>query len=155
MNSTADTRASVQVPKDAGGHAEGLRRVLLRIPVEWGRWISCGRGWYPILVELDEQLAAIFPHYELHQVKEKFGGLRFYWEAGVHGAGQDETVAGQAAFDRLRERAEQLVAEAERRASATCEHCGQPGQLCRTSGPAPWYRTLCPDCMHQDGYLRP
>ena len=34
------------------------------------------------MVDLDEQLAALFPRYELHQAKEKFGGLRFYWSEG-------------------------------------------------------------------------
>ncbi len=73
---------AVHVPEDAGEHAEALRGILLRIPDGWSRWIFCGRGWYPLLVELDEQLRTLFPNYELHQVKEKFGGLRYYWESG-------------------------------------------------------------------------
>ncbi len=73
---------AVHVPEDAGEHAAALRRMLLRIPDGWGRWIGCSRGWYSILVELDEGIAALFPAYELEQVKEKFGGLRFYWSPG-------------------------------------------------------------------------
>jgi hypothetical protein len=73
---------TVHVPEDAGEHAEALRGILLRIPYGWGRWISCDRGWYPLLVELDEQLRMLLPNYVLHQVKEKFGGLRYYWESG-------------------------------------------------------------------------
>lgn len=73
---------AVHVPEDAGEYAEALRSILLRIPDGWGRWISCDRGWYPLLVELDEQLRALLPNYVLHQVKEKFGGLRYYWESG-------------------------------------------------------------------------
>jgi hypothetical protein len=73
---------ALHVPDDAGERAEALRRMLLRIPDGWGRWIGCSRGWYPILVELDEQLCSLFPQYELHQVKEKYGGLRFYWGEG-------------------------------------------------------------------------
>lgn len=73
---------ALHVPDDAGEHADGLRRLMLRIPDGSGRWVNCQRGWYPIVVELDEQLAALFPRYELHQVKEKFGGLRFYWSEG-------------------------------------------------------------------------
>ncbi len=56
--------------------------MLLRIPDGWGRWISCSRGWYPLLVELDEQLQALLPVYVIHQIKEKFGGLRYYWKSG-------------------------------------------------------------------------
>ncbi len=70
------------VPEDAGEHAEAFARMLARIPDGWGRWISCNRGWYELLVELDEQLSALFPSYIIHQVKEKFGGLRVYWESG-------------------------------------------------------------------------
>jgi hypothetical protein len=72
----------MHVPDDAGEHAEALRGILARIPDGWGRWISCSRGWYSLLVELDEQLRTLLPNYELHQVKEKFGGLRYYWEPG-------------------------------------------------------------------------
>ena len=75
---------AVYVPGDAGEHAEALRGILLRIPDRWGRWISCDRGWYPLLVEFDEQLHILLPNYVLHQVKEKFGGLRYYWESGEH-----------------------------------------------------------------------
>ncbi len=71
----------VHVPDDAGEYTDALRRMLARIPDGWGRWISCSRGWYPILADLDQQLAALFPTYEIHQVKEKYGGLRFYWHA--------------------------------------------------------------------------
>jgi hypothetical protein len=66
------------VPEDAGEHAEDLRKILERIPLRWGRWISCGPGWYPFIIELDRKLAEIAPDYQLHQVKEKFGTLRYY-----------------------------------------------------------------------------
>ena len=73
---------ALHVPNDAGEHADALRGMLVRIPDGWGRWISCDRGWYPLLVELDEQLRTLLPDYVVHQVKEKFGGLRYYWESG-------------------------------------------------------------------------
>jgi hypothetical protein len=73
---------AMHVPEDAGEHEDALIGMLARIPDGWGRWIRCDRGWYPLLVELDEQLGALLPNYELNQVKEKFGGLRYYWEPG-------------------------------------------------------------------------
>jgi hypothetical protein len=73
---------ALHVPNDAGEHADALRGMLVRIPDGWGCWISCDRGWYPLLVELDEQLRTLLPDYVVHQVKEKFGGLRYYWESG-------------------------------------------------------------------------
>jgi hypothetical protein len=66
------------VPEDADEYAEDLRKILERIPLRWGRWIRCDIGWYPLVIELDQKLAKIFPGYELHQVKEKFGTLRYY-----------------------------------------------------------------------------
>lgn len=71
---------SVPVPSDAGQWADGLKQILRRIPDGWARHISCGPGWYQLLVELDQMMAAIEPGYELYQVKEKFGGLRYYWD---------------------------------------------------------------------------
>lgn len=72
---------SVHIPEDAGEHAEGLLRILERIPDGWGRWIGCGPGWYPIIVRLADEIAELLPAYEIHQVKEKYGTLRFYWGA--------------------------------------------------------------------------
>jgi hypothetical protein len=71
-----------QLPEDAGEYRKRLAVMLARIPDGWGRWISCSRGWYPIICELDEQLARLFPAYRIHQVKEKYASLRYYWEAG-------------------------------------------------------------------------
>jgi hypothetical protein len=66
------------IPSDAGEYAEGLSKILSRIPPRWGRWIQCDKGWYLLLCELDEKITAIFPDYEVHQVKEKYGTLRYY-----------------------------------------------------------------------------
>lgn len=68
----------IYVPQDAGDYAEDLKKILSRIPPRWGRWISCDKGWYPLVIELDQKLAEIAPDYTLHQVKEKFGTLRYY-----------------------------------------------------------------------------
>ena len=118
--------------------------MLARIPDGWGRWISCGCGWYSLLVKLDEQLRALLPNYELHQVKEKFGGLRYYWEPG-------ETIHDD--LERRAELAEQLVTAAEGRAGVTCELCGAAGRLHRTPARWPCYKTLCPACAEREGYL--
>lgn len=72
----------IHVPTDAGEHAEALAAMLRRIPDGWGRWVACDSGWYSLIVELDEQLRALLPNYVIHQIKEKYGGLRYYWEAG-------------------------------------------------------------------------
>jgi hypothetical protein len=128
---------SLHVPKDAGEYAEALTRILRRIPDGWGRWIGCGAGWYPLIVALDERLAEIAPDYELHQVKEKFGGLRYYFGA------QDADEAIVASMD-------ERVREAEQQASTTCEQCGAPGRISSRAG---WYKTLCGSCSDGLGYV--
>lgn len=94
-----------KVPEDAGVYAAVLERMLRRIPDGWGRWISCSRGWYPLLAEAEEHLSRIDPEYQIHQVKEKFGELRIYvtagdlsccreWEASNPTPGPDEPPDG-------------------------------------------------------------
>ncbi|ORA27399.1 hypothetical protein [Mycobacterium aquaticum] len=130
------TRDKLHVPDDAGEYRDGLIRIMRRIPPNWGRWISCSKGWYPIIVELDQQLAELDPAYELHQCKEKFGGLRYY----VH------TELGDEARDRMWA----LIRQAETQCDATCELCGQPGAQ-HTNGRS-WLKTVCSDCAAREGY---
>ncbi|WP_164497395.1 hypothetical protein [Mycobacteroides abscessus] len=120
------------VPKDAEGFEDGLRAIMRRIPPGWGRWIGCSRGWYHIVIELDQQLAAIDPAYEVHQCKEKLGGLRYYF-------GTSETIT-EADHQRMRE----LVRAAEERCEVACELCGEPGV--RHTTPHGWLKTLCAGC---------
>ncbi len=128
----------IHMPADAGEYEDDLRRIMARIPPGWGRWISCSRGWYPIIIELDQALAEIDPDYELHQVKEKYAGLRFYFHAS-DGMPEAET-----------QRMEALVDAAESRCEATCELCGKPGT--RHTSQRGWLMTLCSACAADKGY---
>ncbi|GBD85422.1 hypothetical protein BMS3Abin02_01829 [bacterium BMS3Abin02] len=122
---------ALHIPGDAGEHEAALRALLERISDGWGRWIQCGPGWYPILARLEEQLRQIDPEYRVHQIKEKFGTLRFYWEGRDYNTG------------------EATVVDAEAESARTCELCGSPGHL-RTRNS--WLRTLCDDCARSEGY---
>lgn len=86
----------------------------------WG--FCCGDGWYDILDSLCSQIQNHIDwqnkNHEKHpvveqvvaeQVKEKFGGLRFYYQGG------DDKISG-------------MVRMAESWASHTCETCGDKGQ---------------------------
>ncbi len=66
----AAIRDALRIPDDAGEYAEALRKILLRIPDGWGRWISCDRGWYRLVCELDSAVVQLDPAYEVHQCKE-------------------------------------------------------------------------------------
>ncbi len=75
---TAEVLNSLHVPDGAGEYEEALRRLLLRIPDGWGRWISCSPGWFELLARAERELAALCPRFAVHQVKEKYGTLRLY-----------------------------------------------------------------------------
>lgn len=127
---TADT---IRVPDDAGEHADALRCLLERIPDIWGPWISCGPGWYPILDELQARLSELVPGYEVQQVKEKFGTLRFYW-SWPEGT-PEETYKAADAF----------VTAAEHLSARMCEQCGSGGgRIVKQNGF--WLKTLCHRC---------
>ena len=50
-------------------------------------------AWIPYIEKLDAELEALIPGYEVHQVKDKFGGLRYYFEVPE---GTPDDVAAQA-----------------------------------------------------------
>ena len=78
--------------------------------------------------------------YALLQVKEKFGGLRYYTQES-----DDLTVEG-------RERCAALIDEAERRSASTCETCGGSGSL--HTNARRWFRTLCAGHAEESGYTK-
>ena len=91
---------------------------------------ACGEGWWPILEKLCSNIqhhidwknkqSEVVPQVTVAQIKEKFGGLRFYYDGG------DDVING-------------MVRMAEIWASHACEECGAPG----TSRDGGWIKTLC------------
>ena len=90
----------------------------------------CGEGWWPILEKLCSNIqhhidwknkqSEVVSQVTVAQIKEKFGGLRFYYDGG------DDEIRG-------------MVRMAEAWADASCEECGAPGKR-RDGG---WIKTLC------------
>jgi hypothetical protein len=78
-------------------------------------------GWYPLIKNLIDELITLGWDKQVTQVKEKFGGLRFY----ING-GSDEMY--------------NKITEAEKLSHETCELCGKKGEL-RTK--IRWFTTLC------------
>jgi hypothetical protein len=89
--------------------------------------IETGDGWLKIIDQLSADITALDEKNGSEtiatQVKEKFGALRFYVQAG-----------SDAIFD--------LIDKAEDESSRTCEMCGEPGEL-RGVG---WVSTMCDKC---------
>lgn len=81
---------------------------------------GCGMGWIPLIDTLIQELIAAGWDKDCAQIKEKFGGLRFYI-----GAGSDEI--------------HDIISKYEKLSYKTCEACGNPGKS-TSSG---WIKTLC------------
>jgi hypothetical protein len=80
-----------------------------------------GSGWNLLIKNLIQDLIRLGWNKEVIQVKEKFGGLRFYINEGT---------------DEIHQR----IGQAELESMKTCEITGRPGKLRTDIG---WYRTLC------------
>ena len=131
-------RNALHIPADAEPHAAALETILRRIPDGWGRWISIDAGWYPLVVATDRRLAAIDADYVVHQIKEKFGTLRYYCAPGS----EDPSPELLDAFDAITD-------DVEAASAVTCERCGEPGVLQRSRY---WAKTLCAVCGDILGY---
>ena len=93
----------------------------------WPEWIECGDGWHKIILDTHNQLKELDPGYKINQIKEKFGGLRFYWQPSSTMSDENWRICCR------------LETEAEDRSFKTCEVCGKPGHR-RNNG---WLKTLC------------
>jgi hypothetical protein len=93
------------------------------------RAIECGPGWYALVAQLARTLERQIQHLPAKeqqrvycvQVKEKFGGLRFYMSS--------KTPAMAAAIERAVQKSFRI-----------CEDCGRPGKVRNRRG---WLTTLC------------
>ncbi len=103
-----------------------------------GKLPRCGIDIPPGWMDLVSKLCSIIDHklqytpedtsnVSVSQIKEKFGGLRFYMN------GSTEYING-------------AIAMAEYLSEITCETCGNPGK--RRSGS--WIRTLCDDHTYSE-----
>ena len=84
--------------------------------------MDIGEGWYQLMHDLLEELIKTDWDKDIHQVKEKFGGLRFY----VGGA-SDEV--------------HDIISRYEALSYETCEVCGEHGEVRKDA--FGWWKTLC------------
>lgn len=113
-------------------HIEDLKSSLMAFGV------ACDDGWFSliyqlckdIMIEYNKQDDKFKKGFYVQQVKEKFGGLRFYISYG-----------NKKIFE--------LIDTAESESYNTCEVCGNPGKLMRNNG---WYKTVCEECAKKAGY---
>jgi hypothetical protein len=110
------------LPTDETVIQAGVAAILTRFPGSRPPTIECSPGWYPLLVALDSALAPVAPDYQVLQIKEKFGGLRYYVDLPQDPANVDRSRYHHAPFTTLQE----LITQAEQRSFTICETCGAP-----------------------------
>lgn len=99
-----------------------------RGPILTADYFQVKEGWYDLIKSLIDELMVLGWDRRIHQVKEKFGGLRFYVETIPQGG-------------------EEIITKYESLSYKICEKCGEEGQL--RGGNGQWLRTLCGE--HAEG----
>jgi hypothetical protein len=100
-----------------------------KIVPEYWKSIDVDEGWYQLVIDCDRELSLFDPHYKIIQVKQKFGGLRYYIKPS-------ETCYEP-------RRLNDVISKYEEVAARTCEATGKPGVLMKSI--VGWYKTLNPE----------
>jgi hypothetical protein len=112
----------------------------------WLDVMPVGDGWKPLVLELHERLVERWPNYEIDQIKEKFGGLRFYADPCLETPDFPDDVQGIIAHNAWYEEHvgtfQALISEYEWKSETICEVCGQPG---KNGDENFWWSTRCPE----------
>lgn len=83
-----------------------------------------GKGWRPLVEKLVDDIIKIDKEIEITQIKEKYGGLRFY----IYGGNKE---------------IHNLIDKAEAESYKICENCGVKENVTTEGG---WLLTLCKKC---------
>lgn len=112
--------------------SEQLKAVKLRFQGDWPATIDCGPGWYQLIIDCDLELAAVDPSYQVFQIKQKFGTLRYYF-------------APSDGMEQYRKKMNEIVAVYESVSSYKCEECGDMGAKLHKNQRG-WMTTVCESC---------
>ena len=107
------------------GLSEEFKFLRTRFVDGYDNHIAVGEGWGGLIKECHNALVAFDPNYKIYQIKQKFGGLRYYVRPS---------------HDALVYRTSAIVAPFEKRSYLVCEVCGVNGNL-RVKNR--FYQTLC------------
>lgn len=108
-------------------------------PIAFG--IETDDGWFKLLDDLMNEISKVDTDktITIHQIKEKFGGLRFYTGEDIR---LDVLNDASYALNRDSKSKEiyDLIDKAEAESYKICEICGKPGRLCSSGA---WLKTIC------------
>jgi hypothetical protein len=101
----------------------------------------CDKGWFNLIENLCEDINNELNkpknnnlHIEVSQIKEKFGGLRFYYDC-IDIEYND--------YKDILNKIDQLISKSENFSFQICEQCGKSGKLINFNG---WLKTCCSLC---------
>lgn len=129
---------------DKNGWLHPGERWTAEVGKPMGPGASIGKGWLQIVIDLDEELAALAPDYVITQIKEKFGGLSYYVDLGFDqgryfdAVTKKHVVRDPVAYARF-EACHAAIGRAYEKSMVTCEVCGEPGELLKGS----WLKVRC------------
>ncbi len=99
---------------------------------------ECDDGWldliYDLCQEIDDEykkLGKDISNLIIYQIKEKYGGLRFYINGTYPSVNN-------------------IIHNYENMSYEVCEICGKPGKLMSSGS---WFKTLCEKCANELGYI--
>lgn len=101
--------------------------------------MAVGKGWEPLVRQLLQHVENLLPErheFKVEQVKEKFGGLRFYFSPGDIPKESCQEI-------------EKLVDHAENLSFMTCEACGKPGAKDSGEVRLGWIKVLCEEHIEE------
>lgn len=137
----------------------------------WG--FECGDGWYNLIYGLSWAITNLYPSIQASQVKEKFGGLRFYynivnnedyhypfwrndyiplffrkrfWRIELYITRIFEKICGHFGYHNIDHYIYELIDTAESESYKICEQCGSTDDVKQSEG---WIRTECGKCREK------
>lgn len=108
------------------GSDDEFSEITSRFVSGYPNTIDVGYGWGELVRQCHEKILTFDQSYKIYQIKEKFGGLRFYVKP---------------TSTPLIYKIEELISPFMRKSYLICESCGKNGNLRKS--PTGWMKTLC------------
>ncbi len=106
-------------------------------------WPEFDEGWHDLVDKLSAEIYEKYDQWNnvsdlpyVAQMKEKFGGLRFYLESDTFFMDEPDKY----------EELDKIIRKYEGIAKKVCETCGKEGTLGKRKNSDYWLKTLCEDC---------
>jgi hypothetical protein len=113
-------------------------------------WPEFDEGWYELVANLSSEIYEKYDKWSslpdlpyVAQMKEKFGGLRFYLESNTFFMEEPEKY----------EELDKIIAKYESISKVTCETCGSPNSSVRRKN-GYWLKCMCDNCEKNNAVLK-